>query len=280
MASKQSSSGPALHEMTPGTINSELVQNPPSLTPYVQPIKNDWDILFQLMFDEYFNPSLSVVSPVRIAAAPRPADPTDSPSSTSIDQAAPSTSTSSTIQETQSPVIPFESSSRDVIPTNVHSVDQLLEHLIKWTKDHLLDNVKLDELGGILKNKARLLAKGYYQEEGIDFEESFAPVSRLEAIRIFIAYVAHKNMTVYQMDIKTAFLNGILREEFYVTQLNGFVDQDNPNHVYNLKKALYGLKQALRAWYDLLSSFLLSQKFSKGAVNPTLFTQKKAKASY
>ncbi|GKA83405.1 retrovirus-related pol polyprotein from transposon TNT 1-94 [Tanacetum coccineum] len=106
--------------------------------------------------------------------------------------------------------------------------------------------VKLDELGGILKNKARFVARGYRQEEGIDFEESFAPVARIEAIRIFLAFATHKNMIVYQMDVKTAFLNGILREEVYVSQPNGFMDQDNPNNVYNLKKALYGLKQALR----------------------------------
>nr|GEW79773.1 hypothetical protein [Tanacetum cinerariifolium] len=100
-------------------------------------------------------------------------------------------------------------------------------------------------------------------EEGIDFEESFAPVARLEAIRIFLAYVAQKNMVVYQMDVKTAFLNGNLREEVYVSQPDGFVDSDKPNHVYKLKKALYGLKQAPRAWYDMLSSFLLSQDFFK-----------------
>ncbi|GJW06628.1 retrovirus-related pol polyprotein from transposon TNT 1-94 [Tanacetum coccineum] len=179
-----------------------------------------------------------------------------------------------------------ESSSRDVIPTNVHSINQPPEHLRKWTKDHLLDNikaiqeelnefkiievwelvphpdrvmiitlkwiykVKLDELGGALKNKAWLVARGYRQEEGIDFEEYFVSVAQLKAIRIFITYAAHKNMTVYQMDVKTAFLNGILREEVYVNQPNEFVDQDNPNHVYKLKKALYGLKQAPRAWYD------------------------------
>nr|GEX71434.1 hypothetical protein [Tanacetum cinerariifolium] len=99
-----------------------------------------------------------------------------------------------------------------------------------------------------LENKAHLVACGYHQEEGIDFEESFALVARLEAIRIFLAYAAHKNMVVYQMDVKTAFLNGNLREEVYVSQSDGFVDQDNPNHVYKLKKALYGLKQAPRAW--------------------------------
>ncbi|GJY79559.1 retrotransposon protein, putative, ty1-copia subclass [Tanacetum coccineum] len=107
--------------------------------------------------------------------------------------------------------------------------------------------VKLDELGGILKNKARLVAHGYRQYEGIDFEESFALVARLEAIRIFLAFAAHMNMVVYQMDVKIVFLNDNLREEVYVSQSDGFVDKDNPNRVYKLKKALYGLKQAPRA---------------------------------
>nr|GEW69321.1 retrotransposon protein, putative, Ty1-copia subclass [Tanacetum cinerariifolium] len=120
--------------------------------------------------------------------------------------------------------------------------DKVMVITLKW-----IYKVKLDELGGILKNKSCLVARGYRQEEGIDFEESFAPVARLEAIWIFLAYVAHKNMEVYQMDVKTTFLNSILREEVYVTQPDGFVDQDNPNHVYKLKKALYGLKQAPRA---------------------------------
>ncbi|GJT31595.1 retrovirus-related pol polyprotein from transposon TNT 1-94 [Tanacetum coccineum] len=128
-----------------------------------------------------------------------------------------------------------------------------------------------------LENKARLVARGYRQEEGIDFEESFAPVARLEAIRIFLAFAAHMNMVVYQMDVKTAFLNGNLREEVYVSQPDGFVDLDNPNHVYKLKKALYGLKQAPRAWYDMLSSFLISQDFSKGSVDPTMFIRKEGK---
>ncbi|GJX54864.1 retrovirus-related pol polyprotein from transposon TNT 1-94 [Tanacetum coccineum] len=134
--------------------------------------------------------------------------------------------------------------------------------------------VNFDEMGGILKNKARLVVRGYRQEEGIDFEESFTPVARLDAIRIFLAYAAHMNMIVYQMDVKTAFLNGILREEVYVSQPDGLVDQDNLNHVYKLKKALYGLKQAPHAWYDLLSKFLLSQEFSKGTVDPTLFIRR------
>ncbi|GJT46581.1 retrovirus-related pol polyprotein from transposon TNT 1-94 [Tanacetum coccineum] len=132
-------------------------------------------------------------------------------------------------------------------------------------------------LGGILKNKARLVARGYRQEEGVDFEESFAPVARLEAVWIFLAFVAHMNMIIYQMDVKTAFLYGILSEEVYVSQPDGFVDLDNPNHVYKLKKALYGLKQAPCAWCDLLSSFLLSHGFSKGTIDPILFISRKGK---
>ncbi|GKC85752.1 retrovirus-related pol polyprotein from transposon TNT 1-94, partial [Tanacetum coccineum] len=124
--------------------------------------------------------------------------------------------------------------------------DKVMVITLKW-----IYKVKLDEVEGILKNKARL-----------------------EAIRIFLAFVAHMNIVVYQMDLMTAFLNGNLREEVYVSQPDGFVDKDNPNHVYKLKKALYGLKQALRAWYDMLSSFLISQDFSKGSVDPTLFIRK------
>ncbi|GKD50590.1 retrovirus-related pol polyprotein from transposon TNT 1-94, partial [Tanacetum coccineum] len=115
---------------------------------------------------------------------------------------------------------------------------------LKW-----IYKVKTDEFGRVQKNKARLVAQEFRQEEGIDFEESFALVSRIEAIRIFIANAAHKNMMIYQMD-------------------------DNLSHVYKLKRAFYDLKQAPRAWYNMLSSFLISQQFSKGAVDPTLFTQK------
>ncbi|GJZ56389.1 retrovirus-related pol polyprotein from transposon TNT 1-94 [Tanacetum coccineum] len=122
----------------------------------------------------------------------------------------------------------------------------------------------MDEFCGVLKNKARLVAQGFRQEEGINFEESFASVAIIEAICIFVANAAHKNMTIYQMDVKTAFLNGELKEVVYVSQPEVFVDQDNPSHVYKLKKALYGLKQAPHAWYDMLSSFLILQHFSKG----------------
>ncbi|GJW22456.1 retrovirus-related pol polyprotein from transposon TNT 1-94 [Tanacetum coccineum] len=126
--------------------------------------------------------------------------------------------------------------------------DRVMIISLKW-----IYKVKHDEYGDVLKNKARLVAKGYRQEEGIDFEESFAPVARIEAIRIFIANAASKNMTIYQMDVKIAFLNGELKEEVYVSQPEGFVDPDHPKHVYRLKKTLYGLKQAPQGWYDTLS---------------------------
>ncbi|GKC01973.1 retrovirus-related pol polyprotein from transposon TNT 1-94 [Tanacetum coccineum] len=336
MASEQFSSGPRPQLMTLGTISSGLVPNPPSPT--------------------------SVASLVPTVFAPDHDDSTGTPFSTHIDQDAPSLSTPQTPQESQSLVIPSgveeqfhdievahldndpffgvpipepnarESSSSDVILTNVHSVNQPPEHLSKWTTDYPLDNVIGNPSRPVFtrhqlqnealfcyfdaflsfvepKNYKEALKESYWieamQEELNKFErlevweivprldhvmiitlkwifkvkldelgESFAPVARLEAIRIFIAYATHKNMIFYQMVVKTAFLNGILRKEVYVSQLDGFVDQDNPNHVYKLKKALYGLKQAPRAWYDLLSSFLLSQKFFKGAIDPTIFTQK------
>ncbi|KAJ9556343.1 hypothetical protein OSB04_010957 [Centaurea solstitialis] len=133
---------------------------------------------------------------------------------------------------------------------------------------------KKDEHGTIVQNKARLVAKGYRQQEGIDYDQTFAPVARLEAIRMFLAYAAYKDFTVFQMDVKTAFLYGHLKEEVYVTQPEGFVDPDHPDYVYVLDKALYGLKQAPRAWYEELSTYLLSKGFKKGSVDSTLFIMK------
>ncbi|GKD40443.1 retrovirus-related pol polyprotein from transposon TNT 1-94, partial [Tanacetum coccineum] len=248
-----------------------LVQSLSSSTPYVPPTKKDWDILFQPMFDEYFQSSPSVVSHVLPAVALILGDTTGTPSSTTIDQDAPSASTSPTTHETQSLVQvvevqiqepknaqfdndPFqyiftpeptseESSSRNVIPSNLHPANQPFKHLRKWIKNHPLNNgilkpknykealkesywieamqeeihelkrlqvcelvphpdyimlinlkcifkVKLDEFRGVLKNKARLVAKGFRQDEGIDFEESFAPVARIEAIKFFVENAA------------------------------------------------------------------------------------------
>ncbi|GJX13077.1 retrovirus-related pol polyprotein from transposon TNT 1-94 [Tanacetum coccineum] len=133
---------------------------------------------------------------------------------------------------------------------------------------------RLDE-NTVIHNKARLVAKGYAQKEGIDFEDSFALVAQLEAVRLFVAYAAHKSFPVYQMDIKTTFLYRLLKEEVYVNQPDGFIDPYHPDQVYHLKKALYGLKQALRAWYDELSNFLVSKGFLKGSIDPTLFITKR-----
>ncbi|GJX33973.1 retrovirus-related pol polyprotein from transposon TNT 1-94 [Tanacetum coccineum] len=315
------------------------------------------ELLFQPMFDKYFEP-LSVDKPIQPAlAVPAPVAPVvlavhvpvhsaGTPSSTIVEQDAPSTSNSPSTSEIQAPVVqqgiadglvieenpfaleyenpfvnvfapepsPVQSSSGEIYTTDLTLNPQPYTHLSRWGKDHPLDNiirnpsrlllfwnrldvwelvpppdsamiialkwiykVKLDGYGDVLKNKARLVAKGYQQEEGIDFEESFAPMARIKAIRIFIANAASKNMFIYQMDVKTRFLNGELKEEFYVSQPEGFSDPDHPTHVYRLKKALYDLKQAPKAWSDTLSKFLLDNRFSKGVVDPTLFIRKTGK---
>nr|GEW98160.1 retrovirus-related Pol polyprotein from transposon TNT 1-94 [Tanacetum cinerariifolium] len=136
---------------------------------------------------------------------------------------------------------------------------------------------KKDKSSLVIQNKAKLVAVGYSQQEGIDYDETFAPVARIEAIRLFLAYAAHKNFTVFQIDVKTAFLNGILKEEVYVGQPPGFVSKQYPDHVYALDKALYGLKQAPRAWYGVLLQFLIDSDFQKVSIDTTLFIKKKGK---
>jgi hypothetical protein len=136
---------------------------------------------------------------------------------------------------------------------------------------------KLDENGVITRNKARLVAQGYNQEEGIDYEETYAPVARLEAIRLLLAFACAKDFKLFQMDVKSAFLNGHINEEVYVAQPPGFESHKHPDHVYKLKRALYGLKQAPRAWYERLSKFLLDQGYSRGKVDTTLFIKRQGK---
>ena len=118
------------------------------------------------------------------------------------------------------------------------------------------------------------MAQGYSQVEGLDFGETFAPVARLESIRILLTYAAFNGFTLHQMDVKSAFLNGPLQEEVYVSQPPGFVDPFHKDYVYKLHKALYGLKQAPRAWYDHLKKFLLDDGFVRGVIDPTLFTKR------
>ncbi|GJX23738.1 retrovirus-related pol polyprotein from transposon TNT 1-94 [Tanacetum coccineum] len=339
-------------------------KTPPPSTPFVPPLRSDWDLLFQPMFDDSLNPlpyvdlqAPEVIATILEVVAPEHAILTGSPSSTTVDQDAPSPSNFHTTQETQTPIIshnfeednhdievahmgndPYfgipipevasdQSSSSDVIHTIVPPDHQVSEHNSKWTKDHPLENI-ISDLNRPVSTRLQLHEQAlfcYYdafltsvepknykdaltqacwieaiQEELHEFKclevwelvpppdktlvitlkwiyKSFAPVARLEAIRIFLAFAAHMNMVVYQMDVKTAFLNGNLREEVYVSQPDGFVDPDKPNYVYKLKKALYGLKQAPRAWYDMLSSFLISNDFSKGSVDPTLFIRREGK---
>nr|GEY24441.1 uncharacterized mitochondrial protein AtMg00810-like [Tanacetum cinerariifolium] len=182
MAHDQSSSGPELHKMTPVTHGAGLVLKHPSSAPFVPPTRTDWDTLLQPLFDEYSRTQPNVDAPDTKVTAPVSVVSISTTSSTLVVQDAP---------------LPKEAN---------HDIEVA----------HMGDNLEKHELGGgVLKNKARLVAKGYRQEEGIDFEEYFAPVARLEAVCIFIAFAAHMNMIVFQMDVKTAFLNGVIREEVY-----------------------------------------------------------------
>jgi hypothetical protein len=139
---------------------------------------------------------------------------------------------------------------------------------------------KQDQDGIVVRNKSRLVAQGYTQVKGLDFGETYALVARLEAVRILLAYACAHNIKLYQMDVKSAFLNDYINEEVYVEQPLGFKDDKKPNHVYKLKKALYSLKQAPRAWYERLRDFLLSKGFIMGKVDTTLFTKKIGKGLF
>ncbi|CAM8943765.1 unnamed protein product [Rhodiola kirilowii] len=133
---------------------------------------------------------------------------------------------------------------------------------------------KTDESGNITRNKARLVAQGYTQIEGIDFDETFALVACLEAICLLLAVACHLKFKLFQMDVKSAFLKGLLFEEVYVAQPKGFEDPLYPDHVYKLKKALYGLKQAPRAWYERLTQFLMSMGYTRGGIDKMMFVKK------
>ncbi|GKE43182.1 putative ribonuclease H-like domain-containing protein, partial [Tanacetum coccineum] len=133
---------------------------------------------------------------------------------------------------------------------------------------------KKDKRGIVIKNKATLVAQGYILEEGIDYDEFFAPVARIEEIRLFLAYASFKDFVVYQMDVKSAFLYGKIEEEVYVCQPPGFEDPDFPDKVYKVEKALYSLHQATKAWYETLSTYLLDNGFQRGKIGKTLFIRK------
>nr|GEV16337.1 retrovirus-related Pol polyprotein from transposon TNT 1-94 [Tanacetum cinerariifolium] len=226
MASKQFSLGPGLHSMTPATSSSGLVPNTVSQQPCIPPNIYDWDHLFQPVFDEYFNPPTNTVSLVREATALRTMDFANSHVSTSIDKDAPSTSIPSSQEQEHSSII---SQGFEELPkTQLFHDDPLNESPHKDSTFQGSSSIvlqiytpfeHLDEFGGVLKNKARLVAQGFRQKEGINFEESFALVARIEAIRIFVATAAPKNMIIFQMDVKTAFLNGELKEQHMQMQI-------------------------------------------------------------
>nr|GFA45083.1 hypothetical protein [Tanacetum cinerariifolium] len=306
MASDQNSSDPTPECQTVALNHDSLsltIQRQANVSQADRTVKmsNELDLLFSPMFDELLNGSSKVVSKSSAVSA------ADAPNN-NINQAETHDENDQVADDEfinifSTPVQDQrETSSRHVDSSNMHTFYQryLSEH--RWTKDHPLEQVignpsqsvrtrrqlesdaemcmfaltknKRDEENTVIRNKSRLVAKGYVQNEGVNFEESFAPVARLEAVRLFIAYAAHKSFTVYQMDVKTLFLYGPLKEEVYVNQPDGFVDPYHPDKVYRLKKALYGLKQDPRAWYDELSKFLLSKGFTKGSIDPTLFITK------
>nr|GEY46784.1 hypothetical protein [Tanacetum cinerariifolium] len=271
--------------MTLATISSGLMPNTPPSTPFVPPSRFDWDILFQPFFDELLTPlpSINHLAPKVIAliakvVALEPDASTGLPSSTTVDQDAPSTSNSQTTPETQSHIIPnnVEEYNHDLhvarmnndpffgIPIqkflliNLYQRILFIQLCIPITK--FLNTIKSSMSSNALKygNKVMVITLKWICKVKLDE----LGVARLEAIRIFLVFSAHTNMTVYQMDVKTAFQNGNIREEVSVSQPDGFVDLDNPNHVYKLKKALYGLKQPPRACFnscDLVDTLMVEK---------------------
>nr|GEU90727.1 hypothetical protein [Tanacetum cinerariifolium] len=294
-----SSSGPVLNEMTHATISLRLVQKPSSSTPYVPPLRNDWDLLFQPLFDELLTPSPSVdpSAPAVIALIADVIPPVQA-ESTDVEEDVHDIEVAHMGNDSLFSVpileVTFAQSSSTVSPHIILQPDhQIPQHNRKWIKDHPLDNI-IGQLSRPVSTRLQLHEQAlfcYYDAfltlvEPKTYKDALTQSCWIEAMQEelneferletrcytdFLAYVAHKNMVVYQTDVKTAFLNGNLREEVCVSQSDGFVDQDNPNHMYKLEKALYGLKQAPCAWYDMLSSFLICQDFSKGLVDPTLF---------
>ncbi|GJR33954.1 retrovirus-related pol polyprotein from transposon TNT 1-94 [Tanacetum coccineum] len=248
MASEQFGSGPGIQVLILAKSSLGLVPNIIPQQPCNPPKRDDWDTLFQPLFDDYFNPPTIIVSTVPVAVAPRAVEIADSPVSLSIDQDAPSLSIPSTQDQEHSPIISqgveespktllfhddplhellHEDSTSQGLPSNVRPSHTPFKMIGSWTKDHLIANVIGDPSHSVSIRK-QLKTNGFRQEEGINFEESFAPVARIEAIRIFIANAANKNMMIFQMDVKTDFLNGELKEEVYVSQTEGFVDQEYP----------------------------------------------------
>nr|GEZ52257.1 hypothetical protein [Tanacetum cinerariifolium] len=263
MAFEQCSSKPGLQSMTSGQISSGLdLTYAPSTITTQQPTKGELDLLFEAMYDDYIGGQPSATART-VPPAQEPQDVDELNSNAMVDgntfvspfvnsstSAAESSSSQNNVKEAMIDPAWIDSMQEELIQFKRLDVWVLfpapynISHLtLKW----LFKN-KHDEEQTVIRNKSRLVVRGYRQEKGINFKESFAPVARMEAIRIFLPYAAHKSFLVFQMDVKTAFLHGSLKEDVYVCQPEGFIDADHPSHVYKLKKALYGLKQAPSAW--------------------------------
>ncbi|GJY46835.1 retrovirus-related pol polyprotein from transposon TNT 1-94 [Tanacetum coccineum] len=296
--SKKKAYRPGLQCMTPATSSSGLVSNPILQQPCNLPPRDDWGRLFLPMFDEYFNPPTIAVSPVPVANAPRAVDLADSPVSTSIDQDASSISIPSTQDQEHSLIISqgfeespktphfhddplheslHEESTSQGPSSNVRPINTPFESLGRWTKDHPIENLIGDPSRSVSTRKQLQTDVMWCYFDAFltsielkNFKQAMIEPSWIDAMQEEI----HEFERLQVWELVSSFLNGELKEEVYVSQPEGFIEQDNPSHVYKLKKALYGLKQAPRAWYDMLSSFLISQHFSKGVVDLTLFTRK------
>nr|GEY36956.1 hypothetical protein [Tanacetum cinerariifolium] len=243
------------------------------------PSQQELDILFSLLYDEYFdagsNPQDKQPTMI-IQSTSAPSTPTYVHAEENNDN---QTEEAEQLQDAEF-TNPFCAPAQEEAKSSSHNIEQVRRNpsrLVQTRRQLATDpemcmyalTVSTTEPKNI---KEAMADSAWIEEEGIDFEVSFAPVARLEAVRIFIAYEAHKSFPVYQMDVKTAFLNGPQKEEVYVAQPDGFVDPDHPEKVYRIRKSLYGLKKALRAWYNELSKFLTSKGFTKGTIDPTLFT--------
>nr|GEV06541.1 retrovirus-related Pol polyprotein from transposon TNT 1-94 [Tanacetum cinerariifolium] len=307
MAFEQRSSKPELQITTSGHISLGLdLTYAPSTITTQQPTEDELDLLFEAMYDDYIgdiapSPTNSSSQATNFPNTSQDVDELNSQQQHAQQQGNQDTIQPETVTNNVSNAM-FDANILLLHPqTKDHPLEQVIEepsrpiltrNQLRYDGDMCMyaltvlvpapDNItpltlkwlfknKHDEEQTVIQNKSRLVVRGYRQEEGIDFEESFASAARMEAIRLFLAYAVHKSFTVFQMDVKTAFLHGTLKEDVYVCQPEGFIDADHPSHVFKLKKALYGLKQAPRAWYDELSTFLLHNHFFKGTTDPTLF---------
>nr|GEU53234.1 hypothetical protein [Tanacetum cinerariifolium] len=268
MAFEQCSSKPRLQSMTSGQISSgfDLTYAPSTITTQ-QPTEGELELLFEAMYDDHIAGQPSVAARNVLAAqAPQTKD---HPLEQVIGEPSRPVLTRNQLRSDGDMCMYALTFKRLDVWVLVPAPDNISPLTLKW----LFKN-KHDKEQTVIQKKSRLVVRGYRQEEGIDFEESFTLVARIEAIRIFSAYAAHKSFIVFQMDVKIAFLHGTLKEYVYVCQPEGFIDADHPSHVYKLKKALYGLKQVQRAWYDELSTFLLQNHFFKGTTDLTLFIRR------